>query len=72
MIMQKKVTQSTIKHLIDCKVAEDLNKVQVPEEKLIELMYSMGIYGVNGGLFVGSISKKLYAYVGKTLVAYKI
>lgn len=38
MIMQKRVIQSTIKHLIDCKVAEDLNKTEVPEEKLIAIM----------------------------------
>lgn len=72
MVMQKRVIQSTIKHLIDCKVAEDLNKTEVPEEKLIAIMYSIGVYGLNGCLYVGSISKKLYAYVGNSSVSYKL
>lgn len=70
----KKVTQKYIKDYIrngmaiDITNSSDLDVIQEPYEKEA---YSVGVYGINGGLLRGLNTGNFYAIVGRSTILFR-
>ena len=73
-----KYTQRQIKDMVLYKYAEDISHADMTDHAIImkregwlnEIGYSCGTYGVNGKLYQGHKTGKLYAITSRTMAIY--
>lgn len=63
-----KMKQSEIKNFVKTGAAKDVTTGDITKikESVTCIGYSTGVYGINGGLFKGDKSKKLYAITSRS------
>lgn len=61
----EKVAVKELRRLVKIGAAEEITECKQITESVTQISYSSGVYGLNGALFRGDKTNKLYAIIGR-------